>query len=90
MIAGARHGARPDGVPAREAAIGEPMDISALPDGSYVVASLIPSSRVLRVDAAGIIRPLAGGGSGWREGAPATSVSLGSITARTRWPMAAS
>ncbi len=66
---------------ARAARIGQPVDVSAFPDGSFAIAENLPVKRVLRVDAAGVIAPLAGGGRGWREGAPATGVALGYITA---------
>ncbi len=81
VVAGAAHGAEPDGVPARSARLGQPVDVSAFPDGSFVLAENYPAKRVLRVDAAGVIHRLAGGGRGWREGAPATGVALGLISA---------
>jgi hypothetical protein len=76
----------PNGVPGRQASIGDPFDVSALPDGSFIVgtlysANLAGQERVLRVDPAGTVRLIAGGGHGWQEGAAATTVSLGSPTA---------
>ncbi|HEY6886688.1 MAG TPA: hypothetical protein VI300_02875 [Solirubrobacter sp.] len=79
VVAGRSRGENPDGVPARSARIGTPADVAAFPDGSFVIADESPSGRILRVDAAGVIHHFAGGGRGWREGAPATSVKIGPV-----------
>jgi hypothetical protein len=78
---GVRHGAAPEGVPATEADIGQPFDVFAFPDGSFLIVGGQPVWRILRVDAAGIIHRFAGGRGRWREGAPATGVSIGRIAA---------
>jgi hypothetical protein len=79
VVAGAGHRATGDCARA-QADIGWPVDVSAFPDGSFVIADGCPRGRVLRVDAAGVVHPLAGEGRGWHEGAPATAVSIGRVS----------
>ncbi|HEY6890681.1 MAG TPA: hypothetical protein VI300_22955 [Solirubrobacter sp.] len=57
-----------------------PDDLAALPDGSAVVAQS-SQERVLRVDTAGHVTVLAGGGHGFREGGRATAAGLGVVNA---------
>jgi hypothetical protein len=81
VVAGGKRGVAPHGVAARRARIGRPRDVAAFPDGSFVIATQVPQGRVLRVDPRGIVHRYAGGGRGWHEGVPATTVSIGPIAA---------
>jgi hypothetical protein len=65
-----------DGGPATEATFSDPSDIDVLPDGSLVLADT-DNARIRRVAPDGVIDTIAGGGSGWREGALSTTVALG-------------
>jgi RHS repeat-associated protein len=54
-----------DGIPATEAGVANPQDVDVGPDGSvYIVDSLYYSGTIRRVDPAGIITTVAGGGGG--------------------------
>jgi hypothetical protein len=74
-VAGSKRyeGANGDGGPATQAVVNA-VDVAALPDGSFAIAD--SPGRIRVVDPAGVIRTVAGGGRGWRENAPATTVEL--------------
>ena len=73
-----REGFGGDGGPATSATFNKPMGLDVLADGSFVVADT-GNERLRRVEPGGTIRTIAGGGSGWREGAPATAIRLGAV-----------
>ena len=67
-----------DGGPATEALLSTPMALAIAPDGSLYVADA-GSGLIRRVDAAGVITTIAGGGDLWAkeaDNAPATDASL--------------
>jgi hypothetical protein len=65
-----------DGGPATQATFDGPSDIDTLPDESLVIADT-DNARIRRVAPDGVITTIAGGGIGWREGAPSPTVALG-------------
>ena len=63
------------GVPATEAWVDSPVDVSIAQDGSLYIASYF-GNTIQKVDPVGIITIVAGGGYDYVEGAPATDVRL--------------
>lgn len=65
-----------DSGPAVDASFTRPSDICVDSAGNIYFSEGIASGRVRKVDPAGIITTVAGGGSGFADGLPATSASL--------------
>jgi hypothetical protein len=74
-----------DGGPATAARLGPVTGVAALPDGSFVIADR-DNYRVRRVWPDGHISTVAGGGTGYANGKPATAVSLGNLFAVAALP----
>ncbi len=64
-----------DGGPATQASLSYPHNVDIGPDGSVYIADLY-HNLVRRVTPDGIIHTVAGGGSGYADGLPATSVNI--------------
>jgi hypothetical protein len=73
-----KEGVDGDGGRAVDARIGFPEAVVGLPDGGFTFAA---NGRIRRVTPDGRIVTIAGGGRGWHEGARATKVRLGEVSA---------
>ncbi|MFW5738922.1 MAG: RHS repeat-associated core domain-containing protein [Myxococcota bacterium] len=69
-----------DGVDAKDARLSVALDAEYAPDGSLIIAD---GSTIRRVNTAGIIETIAGGGSDKGEGVPATEASLTTLSGLT-------
>jgi len=70
------YSASDDGGPAIDAAVPNPLGLAVAPDGTLYIAS---GTRVRKVSPDGIITTVAGGGSTFQDGMPATEIALTSI-----------
>ena len=74
---GSANGSNADGGPATAARLFQPTGVAVDAAGTLYIAD---TDRVRKVDRAGIITTIAGGGSGYSDGALATSVRLNGLT----------